>query len=90
MLRIYKYPLSRCATQTIEAAIFRPLKVDIQNDTITLWAMIDDSLPKQEIEIFLIGTGHPLPDEFRDHIFLGTVKDGVFVWHIFMPRLDWW
>ena len=82
MKTIYKYPLAIADSQAIkvpgEAKI---LCVQLQMDTLTLWAQVDpNNIPStRTIEVF--GTGHPMDDGCRSYI--GTVQEGSLVWHVF-------
>lgn len=57
------------------------LYVDIQNNKLALWAVVDPDKPIESIHIQLIGTGHSIEMENKNYI--GTIIDGSFVWHIF-------
>lgn len=45
-----------------------------------LWAEVDNSAPREERRLRVIGTGHPLPNVGQ---FVGTIQDPPFVWHIY-------
>jgi len=88
--RIFKYPLELTDHQTITIRSFTPcmdvLHVDMQNDTITLWAENDVTGPEVEIDVFIVGTGNPMPNGAILHI--GTVVDAHgFVWHVFTTHV---
>jgi hypothetical protein len=59
------------------------IKVDIQRSRICLWAVhhaVDH--PRHERQFVIVATGQESPHIYkRTHI--GTIQDGVFVWHIF-------
>ena len=46
-----------------------------------MWAIVDPDAPREVREFFLAGTGIELPE--HELKYLGTVKDGAFVWHVF-------
>jgi len=79
---IWKYPLDVTDHQTVMMPKgARILAAQLQGITPYLWAIVD---PKNEPEpraIRIIGTGHAF-DPFRG-VHLGTVQQGIFVWHIF-------
>jgi len=58
----------------------RVVRVGMQNGRPHMWCEVDDNTELAD-RIFLVrGTGHPIPD---DACWLGTWKDGGFVWHLF-------
>ena len=81
-MRIYKYDIP------INGSIMLPagsqiLSVGIQDDQVRVWILLDPDAPKTEAYAFrVVGTGW---DVDRDSlgIFIGTVRDGGFVWHVF-------
>lgn len=74
-VRVWNY-----ITMPVNAEI---ISVQIQNETLCLWAICDDDkgVETETRVIKLIGTGHPMPDLPRE--FIGTVQQGSSVWHIF-------
>lgn len=58
------------------------LAVDVQNNTPTIWAIVDTDMPLETKVLGIYGTGHPgdVPDISRH---LGTIQLDGFVWHIF-------
>lgn len=83
-LTIWKYPLTPFSLQNLSMpAGSRLLHVAEQDGSLCLWALVNPhpEVPKVEIKVAVVGTGHPVPDEF-DH--LGTVLtfDGSLVWHV--------
>jgi hypothetical protein len=83
MRLIYKYPLNLTDTQLIELPKGSEcLTVEMQQGHPCLWAIVDRSQPNEFRTIFLVGTGHRVPEGFLQH--LGTVQDAGFVWHFFL------
>lgn len=84
---IYKYPLRLTDTQNVVMPRgARILTVQMQNAVPTLWAEVDptDSVGEQRhITIIGTGNGHTSPHS----LYLGTVQDGPFVWHVFEDRI---
>lgn len=83
MTTIFKYLLDSAET-TIELPYgAKPLRVDMQNGKIFLWAEVDTNahIVKRTFEVF--GTGHTLP--FAKRTFLNTffVQDGEYVFHAY-------
>ena len=84
MKRIFKYPIEVKGHQEVEmpkgAEI---LTAQIQYDKICLWALVDDTNPKEKRDIIVAGTGHPIE---ADHLkYKGTVQElnGQLIWHVF-------
>lgn len=82
-MTIYKYPIEITDSQAVLIPVdAKLLTVQIQNEKLCLWAMFDEKkhISKlRTIEVF--GTGNLIPPGNR--VYISTVQDGVFVWHIF-------
>jgi len=79
-VKVYKFPLDQdyMAEVPIGAQF---LSVAMQNGRVTVWAIIDP-LAETELHQFQVyGTGQELRSKRED--FIGTVFDGLFVWHVF-------
>lgn len=86
-MTIYKYPIYTPSTL---------VEVEMPKDAVILscgldscgimcvWAMVDPDVGLELRKIYCIGTGWNV-DEMADEVtqFVGTVKDGDFIWHIF-------
>lgn len=88
MKTIWKFPLDLTDKQTIRMPReAQPLAVQVQFDTICLWAKVDTEKPMEDREIRIEGTGHELDDmgDFAEREYIGTVQtsQGAFVWHVF-------
>lgn len=87
MKTIWKFPL----LITDEQPLLLPsdhefLSVQIQDDTITLWAIVDPATPARFIRVRIYGTGNPMPD-MAGFAYLGTVPMPLpfdLVWHVFV------
>lgn len=57
---------------------------------VCVWAAVNSEAPQAKVTFALCGTGRALPERFGE--FIGSVKDGPFVWHIYMgenhPRIQ--
>lgn len=86
---VWKFPLKITDYQTITAPLVDFLHVGHQNDVYTgtpslqLWAEVDQTLPTRDWDIFIVGTGHPMPQGAVD--WLGTIVDDTtgLVWHVY-------
>lgn len=84
MKTIWKYPLLPGRTTVWNMPIgARTLFFAMQNGLPTLWALVDPLAERHSCAVYVIGTGHPVPDETR---YVGSVLDGEFVWHCFIPE----
>lgn len=83
MNTIFKYrlqPGNNCVT-TKAGAVF--LSVIAQDDTIQCWAMVDTNAAPEPRQLYLAQTGEALvfpPDSLK---FIGTVKSGWWIGHLF-------
>lgn len=82
---IWKFPLKITDAQHITApAGAKIIAVQMQGDTLCLWAIVNPDAPTKRIEIRVHGTGHPLPvDADYDHIGTVQASGGALVWHVF-------
>lgn len=80
MKKIYKYPLTSqdCTLKLPKEAEI--LTVKLQNETPTLWALVDPTSELEERHICIVGTGWDVEDSMK---YITTYIDGYFVWHIF-------
>lgn len=83
MKTVYKYPL-----QTMIESVSMPAGADIlqvsnQFNSVCMWALVDTTRPVETRRFYIIGTGHPLPEE--PVVYLGTAKveNGHIVLHVF-------
>lgn len=86
-LRMFKYPLFDTTARnfgapvTIEAPPSTGLHhVGLQDSYITVWLLVDTSLPNLSRTFHLVGTGHSVSSKWH---YLGTVSVSPLVWHVF-------
>ena len=104
MRRIWKYELDTTGEQTIKVPILfnkdvkvkfidQILKLDIQNDKLCLWCLVDlgggdndYSRRDEDRKIIIIGTGNPMPYYLTKEDYIGTYQlhGGEFVGHVFV------
>lgn len=87
MRTIHKYHLSGPdMADTLlmhEGAII--LCAQMQRQKYVMWAVVDDTRPKEKRVFGMFGTGTNLGADAIDYV--STVQDGLYVWHIFeLPR----
>lgn len=83
---IFKYHISYSAETTkIEMPISSKIisvGLDPQGD-LCIWAIVDPEEGKSMREFAVVGTGWPMKDSLEYWTFLGTVKQGPYMWHVF-------
>src|SRR5687768_9543573 len=58
---------------------WRPVLVEMQDDTPCLWAEVFTSSGRQRLQLLVTGTGHPVPTTMG-HV--GSFQQPPFVWHL--------
>ncbi len=62
------------------------LSFQMQDNTPCIWALVDDTEDRVVRNFRVFGTGHPVEGvHLRDYI--GTAKEGCFVWHLFERKM---
>jgi hypothetical protein len=85
---IYKYPLKFVNYQFISLPVnHKFLKIDNQNDVVTLWALVETENVYATHSIFMYFTGEELTCNTDECKYLGTVQVAELVWHAFSPTL---
>jgi hypothetical protein len=77
MKTIYKYTLTPSVEMPIGAEI---LDIQMQDDLIRMWALVDPNAPLEERRFETVGTGWSVGAGLQ-HI--KTFQEGSFVWHVF-------
>lgn len=83
MTTIWKYELEPGKNLLKMPAGAKPLTVQTQGGTPTMWALVKEDAPPEHRIISIYGTGHKMPD--HPGVYLGTfqMSDGALVWHVF-------
>ena len=87
--RMLKYPLFDMGQVTDDSVTIEAPKAHsfqhlaMQGTWITLWAQAVENRPPHKRTFFVFGTGHVIPG---DLVYVGTVHDRQFVWHVFEKR----
>lgn len=85
MKTIYKYPIEITDEQFIDI----PRDHEIIRagldpaGHVCIWAEIDKSSPTTPVGIYVLGTGHPVPD---NAVHLGSFVQIPFVWHVYTNK----
>lgn len=86
MKTIYKYPIEITDEQVIEMPSgANILNVQMQNDTVNIWAMVDPKEYAVPVKLRIIGTGNSIPPGLALR-YIGTVQAARFVWHVFIDN----
>jgi hypothetical protein len=97
-LTIWKYPLTLEPLQKFKLPVVNVLSVQVQldpargvaedyaNEGLSMWVLVDDTLPERPVEVRLATTGEELDRLFAYSRFLNTVqlRGGAFVLHVFV------
>ena len=84
-MEIWKYKLELMSSKVIEMPYGAEiLCVQMQGQSICLWAKVDPKARVGKREFVVIGTGHAFSDTFVGR-YIGTVQTegGLFIWHVF-------
>jgi hypothetical protein len=84
--RIYKYILKFEDEQYLKLPkLAEVLTVQMQNDELALWAIVNPTQSEFDLRIFEIyGTGNPFPSVgMSERKYISTVQNNKFIWHIF-------
>lgn len=97
MRSIYKYDVLKLSEKNkggtiIEGPITKILTVQVQHDSIMIWAEVDTEMPNRKFEVAAIGTGWPLDAKncvLDTHNYLGTLQfmDGHLVLHMYIKEI---
>ena len=85
---VWEFPLaleSRLPIDMPEGA--EVLHFNMQGDTPTIWALVDEKRNFVSRHFLLAGTGHPMQGEDDSLLdYIGTCFHGPFVWHLFEAK----
>ena len=84
MRTIWKFPLVITDKQKITVPIgsnFVHCGLD-PNGEPSIWYRVDPRLEAIEKDVYIVGTGNPLPDEALHH--QGSFVHGPFMWHVYV------
>jgi hypothetical protein len=96
MKTIWKYELKIEDEQILSIPKYSyPLAVMTQRDILCIWFLVNPKLEKEDIKIYIYGTGHELPDTAYasnesgcNQHYIGSAKmlNDNLVWHIFWDK----
>jgi len=90
MKKIFKYKLEGTDVQVLKFPLgFKIISVIEQKDSLVLYVQVNPEVKElARYEITIIGTGNPYDYNLDEHRFFGSVKQGIFVWHIFGKHIN--
>lgn len=86
MYSVWKYPLDFATGIRLNMPVgAKILDAQMQDDKITLWALVNTSNDVEKRSFAIVGTGWDLDEEFlsKGPVYIATVQKGAYVWHIF-------
>lgn len=91
MQTIYKYPFDISDSVKVKiksnknVTSFKDLilSVDVQNNQPCLWCLVDSEGPDWELDLRIVGTGHPCNDVTKDDFIGSIIMNGALVFHVF-------
>jgi hypothetical protein len=63
----------------------RILSAQVQGNEVCIWVECNDGERSDLVDVFVIGTGHPVPAEAVNYV--GTVQMPPYVWHVYTGAL---
>lgn len=81
--QIWKYELNSVLSKLRMPVGSHVLSVQVQRDTICLWARVDIDAPKIDRTFELVGTGQPMHEGPATYIDTVLLADGYLAFHIF-------
>lgn len=89
-MRIFKYQLALTDEQTVlmHGKTPRILSVQVQNNQVCVWAVVDEDAQLEPVEFRIYGTGNPVPADLHAMHHIGTVQlaGGGLVFHVFTTK----
>jgi len=83
-MKIFKYVLKLTDIQIVNMPTYaKCLSVEIQNNALMLWALVDENLTPTPRKIAIYGTGNPIEPHPGDFIATVQTNGGSLVWHVF-------
>lgn len=80
---IWKFELGEVCNRLMLPRGAHLLTVAEQYGKVMAWARVDDAQPKEPREVFLVGTGTPVPKEAGRHLGTAMCAHGTLVFHAF-------
>lgn len=52
------------------------------------WAIANPNAGESTYRVHVVGTGNPIPDTTDNQYWVATVRDAMFVWHLFIREVS--
>ncbi len=89
MRTIWKYQLDMAYKTVVEMPMGATvLQFQNQGGAMTFWALVDTEAATEERAFYVAATGKPFPEMDEGMIYMGTVQERGYVWHIFEAGRD--
>ena len=89
MKTIWKFPIEIADVQEIMAPGGSTVSINYvgldPTGTPCIWCEVEPAKPKSALKIYVVGTGHPIPEDGGR--FVGTFVQPPFVWHVYADVL---
>lgn len=88
MLAVWKYNLKIQDSQEVEMPVSsRPLSVQVQQERIQLWVLVQSGMPMTKRIVNIYGTGEGINQNIGQY-FIGTVQlqKGRLIFHVFIEK----
>lgn len=82
--RVFRYPVRPsfpARMQLPEETLWVRFGLAPQSGDLSIWAVNVDGEPLVEYDVFVVGTGHDIDEDYN--YFDTYIDDGGFVWHLF-------
>lgn len=86
MQTIYKTMLTETTHTLLLPRGAKLLSVHVQLGTPCIWALVDSSNEVVPLPIYVVGTGHVMPDDIGEFIGTFMIDNDTLVWHVFTRR----
>jgi hypothetical protein len=84
MRTIWKFPLVGSTVKIPKGARF--LDLQMQDGIPVAWALVDPRAEREELKLYMIGTGWDCEDEVGGSEYLGSIQNNGLVFHFFVQR----
>lgn len=80
-MTIWKFPLDPATLSLTMPMGAEILSLHLKGKTPTIWALVDETAPTENVPIEIYGPGHTLPA--NPGKFIGAFQTGPYVFHVF-------
>lgn len=84
MKSIWKFPITLDTRQIKIPKGSQVIHAGLQNDEVTLWAIVETEAPLETLAVLVTGTGHSMPNGMWRHVGTILTLDYTLVLHVFV------